>query len=390
MLICNLPSKYVDEQEYPHVYTAQSDEEVQAFTCTRDLLRRQREGYGTYGGPKKVMNCPYAKCKRHSGKGFSRAENLREHLRRMHPRNAARHQPCVTQVEELSLGCTQEHYAREEKRNHNVIGLNGKVYYFSTGSPRSSGTSKALGLEEPDPQRSGSLLSGFHRLLVHTANVLTLVNTHCSSRSGDLDVLPCFRRPLFVMDFVDRAKVFAECVRSIFTWKSVPRLLHWSAIANIHLEPSFASCSASSSTIARSNGGHWPLPEDWIVRGLLWTEKLFPVDWFSNDNDEDKTSLEFPSMTKDRAERVLWLGNNLASHERWIVYDDQTNRFSLLDSPDEEEENHIPVSRYGLGGFHGTRIDSIGQRAAVGKSVLSALASNLATKISTRHLMARF
>lgn len=40
--------------------------------------------HGKHGGPKKTLNCPYQNCKRYNGKGFSRQENLNEHLRRVH------------------------------------------------------------------------------------------------------------------------------------------------------------------------------------------------------------------------------------------------------------------------------------------------------------------
>ncbi len=40
--------------------------------------------HGKHGGPKNSLNCPHVHCKRFSGKGFSRVENLNEHLRRVH------------------------------------------------------------------------------------------------------------------------------------------------------------------------------------------------------------------------------------------------------------------------------------------------------------------
>lgn len=71
-----------------------------------------------------------------------------------------------------------------------------------------------------------------------------------------------------------------------------------------------------------------PLCEDWNLRGLLWTDSLFPADWFRNDRvDDDEKTFELPSMTEHRRERVLWHGWNLAAHKRWIVYDDETKRF---------------------------------------------------------------
>jgi hypothetical protein len=47
-------------------------------------MRHEREVHGMHGGPKNTVNCPYANCKRHKGKGFSRQENLNEHIRRLH------------------------------------------------------------------------------------------------------------------------------------------------------------------------------------------------------------------------------------------------------------------------------------------------------------------
>lgn len=74
-----------------------------------------------------------------------------------------------------------------------------------------------------------------------------------------------------------------------------------------------------------------PLPEDWDLRGLLWTDSLFPTDWFDNRVDEDEKSFELPSMTDTRRERVLWLGWNLASHGKWLIYDDESKQFKATD-----------------------------------------------------------
>lgn len=80
-----------------------------------------------------------------------------------------------------------------------------------------------------------------------------------------------------------------------------------------------------------------PLCEDWNLRGLLWTDTLFPLDWFNNDKvDEDEKAFELSSMTEYRRERVLWLGWNLAAHEKWIVYDKQTKQFKA--TPDFHQD----------------------------------------------------
>jgi hypothetical protein len=47
-------------------------------------LRHEREVHGKHGGPKEQLRCTVPECKRHAGKGFTRKENLNEHLRRVH------------------------------------------------------------------------------------------------------------------------------------------------------------------------------------------------------------------------------------------------------------------------------------------------------------------
>lgn len=74
----------MDKHERPYVCTVRGCEKVQGFTYSGGLLRHEREVHGKHGGPKKAFNCPHENCKRSSGKGFSRMENLQEHLRRVH------------------------------------------------------------------------------------------------------------------------------------------------------------------------------------------------------------------------------------------------------------------------------------------------------------------
>ena len=56
------------------------------------------------------------------------------------------------------------------------------------------------------------------------------------------------------------------------------------------------------------------LPEDFLMRGLVWSLYYFPSDFFDGQVvDEDERTLEMPSHAAPRAERCLWLGHKLAS-----------------------------------------------------------------------------
>lgn len=74
----------MDKHERPYVCEEPECENIRGFTYSGGLLRHQREVHRQHGGPKASCMCPYPDCKRHVGVGFSRKENLAEHLRRVH------------------------------------------------------------------------------------------------------------------------------------------------------------------------------------------------------------------------------------------------------------------------------------------------------------------
>ncbi|KXT03974.1 hypothetical protein AC578_9323 [Pseudocercospora eumusae] len=77
-------SKHMDKHDRPYRCPHPSCAKLQGFTYSGGLLRHEREVHGKHGGPKAQLMCPHPTCKRHSGKGFTRKENLNEHLRRVH------------------------------------------------------------------------------------------------------------------------------------------------------------------------------------------------------------------------------------------------------------------------------------------------------------------
>ena len=74
----------MDKHTRPHVCQEPECENIRGFTYSGGLLRHQREVHRQHGGPKAKCMCPHPDCKRSTGTGFSRKENLHEHLRRVH------------------------------------------------------------------------------------------------------------------------------------------------------------------------------------------------------------------------------------------------------------------------------------------------------------------
>jgi hypothetical protein len=90
----------MDKHERPYKCTHPNCEKLQGFTYGGGLARHQRE---VHGPESKAIFCPYQDCKRSTGQGFTRRENLHEHLRRVH-RNTRR----SNHLDHASVGNTQQ------------------------------------------------------------------------------------------------------------------------------------------------------------------------------------------------------------------------------------------------------------------------------------------
>ena len=74
----------MDKHDRPYVCDEPGCENIRGFTYSGGLHRHQKEVHRQHGGPRGSCHCPYKDCKRSTGAGFSRKENLAEHIRRVH------------------------------------------------------------------------------------------------------------------------------------------------------------------------------------------------------------------------------------------------------------------------------------------------------------------
>ena len=80
-------NKHMDKHDRPYRCTHPDCAKLQGFTYSGGLLRHEREVHGKHGGPKTQLMCNYPDCKR-KNKGFTRKENLNEHIRRVHSKES--------------------------------------------------------------------------------------------------------------------------------------------------------------------------------------------------------------------------------------------------------------------------------------------------------------
>ncbi|KAL2043723.1 hypothetical protein N7G274_003242 [Stereocaulon virgatum] len=88
-----------------------------------------------------------------------------------------------------------------------------------------------------------------------------------------------------------------------------------------------------------------PLSEDFTLRGQVFTQGYHPPTYFSDAMvDDDERSLNLPSMNEPRIQRLLWLGNGIASANRGIFYDERSKRF-MTTEPVELDPSPILISQ---------------------------------------------
>ncbi|KAL1866030.1 hypothetical protein Daus18300_006931 [Diaporthe australafricana] len=156
-----------------------------------------------------------------------------------------------------------------------------------------------------------------------------------SRRYGDPNVLPYLNVRLSFMKFHAGNEAAIRHLQDWFPWTLVALMLN---SLSIHFQN---HDRIESEEFPRPNDR--PLPEDWSLRGLLWTDKLFPSDWFNSDKvDDDEKTFELASMTEQRKERVLWLGYHLAAPGKWITYDKQSKQFSVTSEFQREYPDYDP------------------------------------------------
>lgn len=81
-------NKHMDKHERPYKCNEPTCEQNPGFTYSGGLLRHMREVHKKGVGPaRRPLFCPHTNCIRSTGEGFTRRENLEEHLRRRHSFN---------------------------------------------------------------------------------------------------------------------------------------------------------------------------------------------------------------------------------------------------------------------------------------------------------------
>lgn len=139
----------MDKHNRPYHCEEIGCEKIQGFTYSGGLHRHQREVHHQHGGPKASCRCPHRDCKRSIiGRGFTRRENLAEHLRRVHRRDVdepvvSSHPLGATIVGEFSSTSPTAQVSRKRKK----VALDGGEADSNDNGDAGDETGKDLKLE---------------------------------------------------------------------------------------------------------------------------------------------------------------------------------------------------------------------------------------------------
>ena len=143
----------------------------------------------------------------------------------------------------------------------------------------------------------------------HACHFLGEATAVVAQRIGDKNILPYMHvilAYLYGLAFLPNALIYVE---GHVPWENITVFLNTlgrSGVVEAHFE--------GEDFPQQMSGTGRQLPEDFVMRGLIWAQHYFPADFFNGQIvDEDERALELPSHAAPRAERCLWLGVQLAS-----------------------------------------------------------------------------
>jgi hypothetical protein len=198
-------------------------------------------------------------------------------------------------------------------------------------------------MHDTPSENSPQSLSTFHNSRLLANDTLKIV----LQRIGDPNVLPFIHVTLIFMQFISRHPGAMGLLQADFPWDLLATMLN----------TLLASCGSISRIEAKSflrpeKDDVRPFPEDFAVRGLLWTDGYFPDGWFVNDKiDEEEKYHELPSMTAERRERILWIGaSRIANQGHGLDFDGK--RFTATGTglqiiPPERSLTYASATTYG-------------------------------------------
>lgn len=219
------------------------------------------------------------------------------------------------------------------------VSTNAQRHCFATAVNIRLQSTRPLGTAQSTPDRLApqDQTSFTPSALSFTNACFNLALRHNEDRSAIQDVLPFVHVMLGWFQGVVTARslvhdrdtyyMFCALLDGDIAWGSLCLLLN-TLLVYYPLNERVVSCAEQGVFLSADKPNYRPLPEDYLIRGLVWLQFFFSPNWFDGKLAEDGRSIEDDSTRTMRAERVLWLGLWLARNCDYISFDPLTRRFS--------------------------------------------------------------
>ena len=202
---------------------------------------------------------------------------------------------------------------------------------------------RAARCSDKDSISTDAVFTGSDQVTAHACRALRQTTVVVAERVGDKDIVPYMHSTLvyiYGLAFVPSALQYVE---AYIPWDQIAIFLN--TLGRSGTDPKHFE--GADFPEHRSGTGR-QLPEDFLLRGLVWAQYYFPPGFFEGQVvDEEERTLELPSHAAPRVERCLWLGirlacvsplpqsdqaaPNLPQLGRWLNYSTQTKQFSVTD-----------------------------------------------------------
>lgn len=147
-------------------------------------------------------------------------------------------------------------------------------------------------------------------------------------RWGDMNILPFLHTQMVFIHHLSKFPAAMKFIEHKYPWKLIATMLNYLK-QSCKFEPRMDSAVFPG---AENQDHYRPLPEDYAMRGLIYTEEYFPLNWFSGEVvEEDEKYFEQASMVDARKERILWIGRQISSVGQWLLWDAENSTFTVAD-----------------------------------------------------------
>ncbi|KAK4446655.1 hypothetical protein QBC34DRAFT_147379 [Podospora aff. communis PSN243] len=189
-------------------------------------------------------------------------------------------------------------------------------------STSSASQADAAREETPNPLPGPSnFVASTYRDSIHLAYGLS---TTMLRRFSDPNILPYLHVTLCFLHHGAQSGVAMETFLSSYPWEELSVVLNY--LAGQYGDPLE---SVNPFPVPGHSGNPRPLPEDFALRGMPWTEQYFPQGWFSGDYCEsDYNGFDCFDLRPDREARILWLGVQLARRAGYLDLDAANSQFA--------------------------------------------------------------